>query len=290
MLQKVHLSASKFDKALDKEASRKYRLSIQLSLDGFSFCILDTDRNKFSGIEAYSFQEVSTSLVISNIITELIQKSDWLKLPFQETRIIFETEKSTLIPAPLFEDEHAADYLRFNHNPDFGDKIIFDRLSNLGAVNVFSIPENILLTLGRFFPGVTVHHFASYLIENLLILNKNSDEGFVIFAYLRSTSIDLLVLDGRNLIFSNSFNYKAKEDCVYFLIYVMEQLNLNPEKTGVTFFGEISKTSPLFDLTRKYVRNVAFGKRTLDYNYSYALDEIPEHYYFNLLNLQRCEL
>jgi len=290
MLQKVHLSVSKFDKALAKEASKNYRLSIQLSLDGFSFCVFDTDRNKFSGIEAYLFPEGSTALVTNNIIVELIQKSDWLKLPFQETSIIFETEKSTLIPAPLFDDEHAADYLRLNHHLDFGDKIVFDRLSNLGAVNVFSIPENLLLTLRRFFPGAPVHHSTSSLIENLLILNKNSDEGSVIFACLRTASIDLLVLDGRNLVFSNAFNYKAKEDCVYFLIYVMEQLNLNPEKTSVTFFGEVSKTSPLFDLTRKYVRNVAFGKRTQDYNYSYALDEIPEHYYFNLLNLQRCEL
>jgi hypothetical protein len=38
------------------------------------------------------------------------------------------------------------------------------------------------------------------------------------------------------------------------------------------------------------VRNVAFIQRGSDYAYSYVFDDIPEHFYYNLLNLQRCEL
>jgi hypothetical protein len=259
-------------------------------LDGFSFCIFDISRNKYSGIEAYSFHDVSTPLVLNNIINELIPKTDWLNQQYYETRIILESPKSTLIPLPLFDSDHTADYLRFNHYLDFGDKILYDRLPNLGAANVFAIPEFILHTCQRFFPGARLHHFTSSLIENLLILNKNQDECPVIFAYVRKSWFDLLVLKGKNLLFINSFKYKAKEDFVYFLIYVMDQLNLNPEKTELTLLGEITKISSLFELTFKYVRNVSFGKRTQDYEFSYIFDEIPEHFYFNLLSLQQCEL
>jgi len=290
MPHKVLLSASKFDKALLKEASINYRLSIQLSLDGFSFCILDTWQNKYSAIEVYTFQDISTPLALNIVLNDLIAKSEWLSLPFQETRIIFEYPKSTIIPLPLFDENHSADYLRFNHYVDFGEKIRFDRLPNLDAVNIFAVPEIILHTMQKFFPGAKLHHFTSPLIENLIILNKNQDDDFVIFAHVRKSWFDLLVLSGKKLIFINSFKYKAKEDFVYFLIYVMDQLNLNPEKTSLTLVGDISKISSLYELTFKYVRNVNFGKRTQDYDFSYVFDEFPEHFFFNLLNLQRCEL
>ncbi len=290
MLQKVHLSVSKFDKALIKEASKKYRLSIQLALDGFSFCVFDIERNKYSGIEEFSFHKVSTPFVLNNILKELIPKNNWLKIPYDETRIVFESTKSTIIPTPLFDENHSADYLLFNHYLDFGDKIFYERLTNLDAVNIFAVPEIILHTLNQFFPEASIHHFASPLIENLLILNKNKDEDMRIFANIRKSWFDLFVMNGKNLVFVNSFKYKTTEDFVYFLIYVMDQLNLNPEKAELTFLGEVTKISTLFELTFKYVRNVNFGKRSQDYEFSYVFDEIPEHFYFNLLNLQRCEL
>lgn len=290
MPHKVLLSASKFDKALQKEASKNYRLSIQLSLDGLSFCVLDTRQNKYSAIEVYNFQDISAPLVLNNVLNDLIAANDWLKLTYQETRIIFEYPKSTIIPLPLFYENHAEDYLHFNHYIDFGDKIRFDKLPNLDAVNIFAVPEIILQTLQKSFPGAHIHHFTSPLIENLIILNKNQDEDIVIFAHVRKSWFDLLVLSGKKLIFINSFKYKTKEDFVYFLAFVMEQLNINPEKTCLTLVGDINKISSLFELAFKYVRNVKFGKRTPDYGYSYVFDEFPEHFFFNLLNLQRCEL
>lgn len=290
MPHKVLLSASKFDKALFKEATANYKLSIQLSLDGFSFCILDAERNKYLGIEVYSFKDVITPLVLNNILNELIPKTDWLNLSYNKISIIYECPKSTLIPNPLFDVHHMADYLWLNHYQDFGEKILYDRLTNLGAVNIYAMPDIIIHTLQHFFPGARIHHFASPLVENLLILNKNRDEGFKIFTSVRKAWFDIVVLNGKNLIFINSFKYNAEEDFVYFLIYVMDQLNLNPEKTELTLFGEITKISALFELTFKYVRNVNFGKRIQDYEYSYVLDEIPEHFYFNLFNLHHCEL
>jgi hypothetical protein len=290
MPQKVHLSVSAFDKALRKEASEKYKLSIQLSLDGFFFSIFDIERNKFAAIEAYSFQHITTPYLLNNTINDLISKSEWLNLSFNQIRIMVESSKSTLVPAPLFDINHAHDYLKFNHHPDFGDQIQFDRLQYLDAFNIFSAPEIILNTFHDRFPGARIHHFASSLIESLLITNKNRDQGMVIFADVRKSWFDVLVFSGKNLIFHNSFRYRAREDFVYFLLYIMEHLNLNPETTELILLGEISKTTSLFELIYKYVRNISFGSRLRDYEYSYALDEIPGHYYYNLLSLLHCEL
>jgi len=290
MSHKIHLSLSIFDKASNRQNTKDYSLSIQVSLDGFSFCILDTIRNKYCGIEKYDFQDVQSTRMLADAVQEIISNSDWLQNKYNSVKIAYESQQMSLIPKPLFDKKHAADYLRFNHLPDDNDKINHDQLPNLDAVNVFALPGDLLSVLKKTFRGVPINHFSSALIENLLIRNKNIDEGHMIFANVRKQWLDIIVLNGRKLLFFNSFHYRTKEDFAYYLIYVMEQLGLNPEKAALVLLGEILKTSDIYNIIFKYVRHVDFIKRSTDYAYSYIFDDIPGHFYYNLLNLQRCEL
>jgi hypothetical protein len=290
MPHRVHKIVSTFDKALSIEASKYCRLSIQLSQDGFSFCVFDINRNKYCGIEVYEFNNVSSVIALNAILRDLVQTNDWLQAEFEKTEIIFETSKSTLVPVALFDHNHVADYLKLNHPPDLGEVIGNDHLRQLDAENVFSLPDTLLATLREHFPGTGIHHFSSSLIESLLIRYKNLDSNPIVFTNVRKSWLDIMVISKGKLQFFNSFRYKEKEDFVYFLIFVFEQLNLNPENTELKLMGEIPKVSPLFDLTFRYIRNVGFVERSNGSLYSYIFDEIPHHYYFNLLNLQHCEL
>ncbi len=290
MSQNIHLSKSIFDKALNIEATKDYRLSIQVSTDGFSFCVLDTTRNKYSGLENYEFQDVRSPLVLEEALKVIIKGSQWLSKDFQGIKIMFESPQMSLVPKPLFDAGQAPEYLRFNHFTDADDKIFHDHLHNLDAINVFSVPGNIAKLLNQFFPGIRINHFSSALIESLLIRNKNYGEGNMIFVNVRKQWLDIIVLNGRKLLFFNSFQFRTKEDFAYYLIYVIEQLNMNPEKVELELMGEILKISDIYDITFKYVRNLKFINRSEEYSYSYVFDETPGHFYYNLLNLQRCEL
>jgi len=163
-------------------------------------------------------------------------------------------------------------------------------LPNLDAIGVYGVPGELVKFFQRFFPGSSLHHTASALIESLLIDNKNRDEKETVFTHVKKNSFDIAVLKGRKLLLFNTFTYQTKEDFAYFLIYVIEQLGLNPEKTGLELSGDVLKISDIYDITFKYVRNVGFAKRSRDYAYSYVFDEIPAHFHYPLINLQRCEL
>jgi len=290
MPHRVRKIVSTFDKALNIEASKYCRLSIQHSQDGFSFCVFDIIRNKYCGIEVYEFQNVSSVIVLNKILREIIQTNDWLKAEFEKTEIIIESPKSTLVPVALFDHNHVADYLKLNHPPELGELIGNDHLRQLDAENIFSLPETLVTTFREYFPGAGIHHFSSSLIESLLIRHKNLDSNPIVFTNVRKSWLDILVINKGKLKFFNSFRFKEKEDFVYFLIFVFEQLNLNPENIELKLMGEIPKVSPFFELTFKYIRNVGFVERSNGSLYSYIFDEIPGHYYFNLLNLQHCEL
>ncbi len=287
---KVHVAVSAFDKALEKEASEYYRLSIQLSQDGFSFCILDTRRNKYLGLQSINFSNITGPQVFNQVLGEVIPGISWLRLPYEFTRIIYESRISTLIPEALFHPDRARDYLAFNHPLSRGEPCFDDHLPTLAARNLWAMPAAVRDTLLQYFPAAGIHHHAGALIESLLIRYKHSPPEDRVFAHIRNGWFDIVVMHGGQLRFYNSFRYNVREDFIYYLIYVLEQLNLNPETVSLIFLGEIMKTSALHDIAYKYVRHISFGTRNPAYDYSYVLDEIPEHFYFNLLNLQQCEL
>jgi hypothetical protein len=69
----------------------------------------------------------------------------------------------------------------------------------------------------------------------------------------------------------------------------VEQLGLNPESADLMMMGEVDKHSSITDLVMKYIRNVSFAKRNDEFRYSFVFDQLPGHYYFNLLNASLCE-
>ena len=76
---------------------------------------------------------------------------------------------------------------------------------------------------------------------------------------------------------------------MYYLIFVVEQLKLNPENIELIITGELDKHSSLSDLLHKYIRNISFAGHNKDFRYSFVFDQLPGHYYYNLLNAAMCE-
>ncbi len=284
------------DKALTKaendysDFNKNYILSIQISLDGFSFCIVDEERSKLIALETYAIQEIDDHEILAKDLAELMDGLDIIKRRFNRVNVLFEGAKAALIPFPIFDENNLDSYLIFNHKLIHGEEILFDKLNTLQAYNVFAIPTCIKDLIKEKFINYKIHHFSSTLIEGLLIKNKNQDLHNQVFVNVRSKYLDVLIIEGPKLVFFNSFRYKTVEDLAYFLIYVLEQQSLNPENIDLIMLGEINKGSKYYEILFKYIRNIEFIERNDFFTYSYALDEVPSNYYYNLLNASSCEL
>ena len=84
---------NKYDEALNKADSVKYKLSIQLSLDGFSFCIFDENTNKFLSIESITIENPNRVDIFCSLIKQFFSAHSWLNLKIKSTNIIYETKK-----------------------------------------------------------------------------------------------------------------------------------------------------------------------------------------------------
>lgn len=283
-------SVLKYDEALQKADSKNYKLSIQLSLDGFSFCILNETQNKFLSIESHAIHNVKNIDSFCNLFRDFVENHPWLNLFFKQVSILFESQKSTLIPTPLYDEREQDNYTKLNFTLSEDQIIKTDKLVNVDAYKLYVVPKQIIDLLNNLFHGHNLSSHASVLIESLLVINKNLPASKRCYVNARNSYIDIIITEGRKLLYYNAFNYKTKEDFIYYLIFVLEQLKLNPEEIELILSGYIDKNSKLFEMVYKYVRNISFAQLSDSLGYSYIFNDIPAHQYSNLLNYYLCEL
>ncbi|MDQ3046168.1 MAG: DUF3822 family protein, partial [Bacteroidota bacterium] len=121
------------------------------------------------------------------------------------------------------------------------------------------------------------------LIESLLRQNKNQQAKKLII-HVQPSHFEILVIEGKKLLFYNTFNHHTSEDLLYYLLFVCEQLQINPEKISLTVLGELEKNTGLYLLLQKYIRNISLGERSDTADFSYQLQTLPKHSYFTLFN------
>ncbi|MCD4725931.1 MAG: DUF3822 family protein [Bacteroidales bacterium] len=288
------------DPGLDKQKYYEYDLSIRMNADGFSFCILDTNTNKYLHLESFDLKEPGMRRPVpgegantdpSSLIRLLEENLNWLSSPFNNTSIIYDEGKSTLVPEALFDKKEEETVYAFNvaKESSHHQALHHDHIKSVNAFSVYGIPSLFDDLIDKYFSGAPVFHHSTAFIQSLFLKYMNQDTGNILFVNAGASRLDLLRITGKKLNYYNSFTYHTAEDFMYYLIFVVEQLKLNPENIELIITGELDKHSSLSDLLHKYIRNISFADRNTDFRYSFVFDQLPGHYYYNLLNAAMCE-
>jgi hypothetical protein len=270
---------SKIDESFNPGDHSKYSCYVQVNDDSVTWCIFDNEQNRYVGIEIYR-----------NKLQEIAEKFPLAHHPFRPVSVIVENNRSTLIPTMLFDQEEKDAYFDFIHEQKIGEYTRYDRMEQLEMVNVYAVPNELVETISGMFPGSGLFHHSTALIKSIWMNYKNRINGRKLFIHVRESAFDLLVFEGKQLEYYNAFHFKAPADIIYYVIFVMEQLDLNPEETGVILMGMIDRESPAYELLYRYIRNIEFAERNEILKYSYGFNEIPGHQHYLLLNLRLCAL
>ncbi len=263
-------------------------LSIELSLDGFSYCVLDAGRFCYIALESYAFQDVKEPNELSPVLDELVREKLLLTASYQRISLAFNTPEVTLVPSELFSYSKKNKYLNLNTYQQEESEIRVDKLNNLGAFGVYPIPKQLLNKINFLFPACRIRHISTSLIENLLYMVRYGRFSPQLVIHVQKGQFQILFFEKQNLVFYNSYRYQTWDDLFYYLFFVLEQLGLDAEKIDLALYGEISIESDLYKKIRLYFKTFCFGPRNDLYKYSEAFDDIPHHYFYNLLSLNAC--
>jgi len=259
-------------------------LSIQLSLDGFSFCVINKTLNEVTALYAYTFPNNSPTPEkhLDNVI-EVFDKEKLLQRRYHTVNITHVNGLSTLVPKAFFVPEEIKSYIKFSSKVYKNDYIVHDPLVNHDMMNVYIPFVNINNFLLEKFGAFEYKHFSTVLVENLMNTYKFSERPHM-FVHICDEHFEIVIIANSKLLLYNSFKYQTKEDFIYFVLFTAEQLKLNPEKFELIFSGNIDKESDLYKIAYTYVRNINLIEIRSKYSFKSNFTEKIKRSNFTLLN------
>jgi hypothetical protein len=249
-------------------------------LSGLSFCILNKDSKTIVNLKELNFEKAFNPLELLDELKTLFDKEDVLSTHFNNVTIIHDNDLSTLVPKPLFDKNHLADYLKFNSKILKSDFIAHDPILENNSVNVYVPYININNYIYDKFGAFTFKHKSSVLIESILQIEKEAIDTKA-YIHVGFNHFEIIVTEKGKLKLYNTFSYNSKEDFIYYILFTGEQLNLNPETLNLVLLGDITENDILYNIVYKYIRNVSFGNR--NDGFKYASKPNSEHSNFSLL-------
>jgi hypothetical protein len=279
ILLKINFSPSSPNNLL----TEKCHLSVEIGLNNFSYCLFDTLTFTYILLKKFEFEAKGIKESCEKI-TNIIASEELLKKEFYSSSLAFNNFPSTLVPTPFYKEEKNREILSFNHEIE---EVLTDKMHQMDAVNIYSVPIDLLNLINKSFPNTQKKCNSSILIDQLLLQNEKTEKT-IVYASIEKKKLEICVLSENKLEFHNSFTADTKEDLLYFLLFSMEQLGLSPEKTELVLLDDILKSDEKYNLLYEYVRNISFGNRSENLNFTKELESIKSHQYFCLFSQLLC--
>jgi len=279
ILLKINFSPSSPNNLL----TEKCHLSVEIGLNNFSYCLFDTLTFTYILLKKFEFEAKGIKESCEKI-TNIIASEELLQKEFYSSSLAFNNFPSTLVPTPFYKEEKNREILSFNHEIE---EVLTDKMHQMDAVNIYSVPTELLNLINKSFPNTQKKCNSSILIDQLLLQNEKTEKT-IVYASIEKKKLEICVLSENKLEFHNSFTTDTKEDLLYFLLFSMEQLGLSPEKTELVLLDDILKSDEKYNLLYEYVRNISFGNRSENLNFTKELESIKSHQYFCLFSQLLC--
>ncbi len=261
------------------EINNQHReLSIQISLSGLSFCILQRATNTITFLKQIAFDKRLNPIELLSQLEHVFNSETVLNDTFSKVCVIHDNELYTIVPKPLFDEALLADYLKFNSKILKSDFITHDTLLLNDSANVYVPYINVNNFIYEKFGDFTYKHISSVLIEAILSIEKNA-KITKFYVNVNADHFEIIVVKNGKLILYNTYGYRTKEDFIYYILFTAEQLELNPETLNLIFVGDIDTKDDLYVIAYKYVMFVFLGNRE-DF-YKYKNDAQPTSYHSN---------
>ncbi len=277
------------DDTFDINITSSYHLSIQISNNGLNFAVLDTVRMKFIALNNILFKEQLEGEALYQKLDNLFNTEGYLNRNYKYLNLYYVSPKATLIPASLYDETKKVSIEKLLGLSSDEHIVQAKFIQSLDSYILFSIPEKIFNLVLHKLDSPTIFHQSIPMIENAIIAAKGKLGSNRVYVNIHSDFADILVINDKKLLLFNSFNYQTYKDLAYYILNIYDQFKLPVKQTSLELFGLTDEQSDLYLLLKNYIHDIVFQDFNRSFSYSFAFNEIPQHYFSNLINLFRCE-
>lgn len=258
---------------------KNIKLSIQVSLNGLSFCALSQMERRILFFKDVLFPRKLTPSQVLLQIEKIYEEEPFLKESPAEVIVLFSNELYSLVPQIYYDEKNASEYLKYNTRILETDYVAQDEITSAEIVNIYIPYTNINNFFFDRYGEFEYRHCVSVLIEEFQIQNQFQIDGTRVYLNCFPGGYDILVFQKGQLLLANSFKCNTREDFIYYLLFTAEQLDLDPTQFELILLGRIKEKSDYYDIAYTYVKEIKF--LSTSFGYLFASKETPPKGYFH---------
>lgn len=237
----------------------KKHLSVQVSLNGLCFLTHSITTRELLHQQEITFPATYTPEETLLKIKDTLAENAAEFSNITEVVVVHQNTLFSLVPKELFNEASLASYLKLNVSLFDNDYIAFDDIDTHGIVVVYVPFTNINNYFFDLFGEFTYQHSSGVFINNILKEVPNSSSKMHVYLYEKQ--MDILVRENNSLRLFNSFQHSCPEDLIYYILFIAEQLQLDPEVFPLEFYGKISEEDSYYKIAYTYIRNVSINRK-----------------------------
>lgn len=285
MLKEAYITKQFYSEAPFPEGP--YSLSMFISDHSFIYAISSSDSK--SVFELCHVQLTNSTFTSDQRIEQfsfLIQNYFLAQKKFEKVNIAFLNHDFNLVPEAFAPENSLKPMLNFTTgiSPTKGSSAHQIK----GVKFSYAVDIDLLNYFEKTFVNATTRHAGAVGLS--LLFSQHSLVGANVFINIHDNHLELAIKENDGLQFYNVFNYTSNEDILYYLLFTMEQFGLNPLQLKLSVAGQLPVSDDLIKSLKKYIKHVSFCVHDPSVKLSGELLQMPQHYYFTLLNQHICEL
>jgi hypothetical protein len=267
----------------EKAGAGELRLSIFISQFFFMYAVADD--KQFNEICEVKIGAASTK-TLAEQVEFLVNNHQLTKGRYDKTVISVLNQQFTLLPEAYYSPEHARSMLTFATG--------VSEVRNLRQHQVHSsrfcyrMDDELFRYLERTFNNASIRHGGA--VSASLFFSHHSLSGADIFMNLNGGLCEVAAKKDKQLSFYNIFSCETDEDILYYLMFSMEQLQLDPLNARLAVAADRLVTDSLLSDLKKYIKHIVFCAPDPAVQLSGELGHLPNHQFFTLLHQHQCEL
>ena len=240
------------------ENTFEYILSIQVSLNGFSFSIGKEESKELVFMKTTPLK-ISSKDLLSRRFQDWYNTEELLQKPFKKTNVIVLSNSFTLVPKLYSGKAILEEVPHFLFNDAEKMEFAENHIENIKATISFALPKNFNSTIQQTIGECTIWHPLKVL------LNKSENlEDKQISVLIDDRDLVLMVHKSNELIFCNSFRVNHANDIVYYALSVLKQLDIKTKDTVVKCAGNSAFNKDINQLLPSYFKSVIHYSQTLE--------------------------
>jgi 3-methyladenine DNA glycosylase AlkC len=266
------------DPQFDPNTSPDCTLLLKVTPDSLSYAIIDTNTKQLKAI--YDHQEC---LNIEQALQIGLESDAYLNLKFKEIKAAVHTLNQISLPNDLFDVAALGTFTKFFSSESSSTLYIQD-IKKFDLKTVFVLPDEIEEVLNRLSTKCKRYdHTAAVL--------KMADHVFTDTFIIDFTvgSMNITFIKENKLMFNNYFEIDSSEEFNYYLLLIINQLNVQQDDLEVVLSGIIHEKDRNYAVLNKYFSKITLNNPIRSNTEYSLLEDMPAHYYTSLLALDLCE-